>query len=236
MQGQLSGDEAAGWQHYRKGEWLVDTSRTGEAAVEFRRAEEAFGDKYLVERLMAMYAHARALDLAGRCTEAFDVYREYADFEGGREPESARAAMAVANSCRQVPADDSALTAVGVELRDGDYVGALSLVERIQPSSRLSDGWRLYDRGEALAGLHRADEALGALEQAEQRFEEAGEGARGRPLVEWSKARVLSEAGRCDAARRAFADYARLVAYGDPQSAAMAQQAAKDCTEIQSSR
>jgi hypothetical protein len=71
---------------------------------------------------------------------------------------------------------------------------------------------------------------------AEQRFEEAGEGARGRPLAEWSKGRALSEAGRCDEALRTFDRYARLIRDHDPQSAAMALDVAKSCTEIQSSR
>ncbi len=236
MQGKTSGDEADGWRHYREGQRLVDDGRTREAAMEYRRAEDAFGDKYLVERSMAIYARARALDLAGRCTEAYDAYSDYADFVQVSDPASARAAMAVAATCQQVPADDTALTGVAVALRSSEYARALALVERIQPSSRLSDAWSQYDRGVALAGLHRTDEALGAFETAEQRFVEAGEAARGRPLVEWSVARALSEAGRCDDARRTFAAFARLVRESDPKSADMAVEAAGDCTLIQSSR
>ncbi|HEX8792048.1 MAG TPA: hypothetical protein VF765_13930 [Polyangiaceae bacterium] len=231
-----AGDQGTGWRYYRAGERLVESGDTNDAAVEFRRAEEAFGDKYLVERSMAIYARARALDLAGRCTEAQDVYHQYADFVAGREPASAQAALTVAATCRQVPADDAALTAVGVALRDGDYTRALSLSERIVPSSRLGDAWRAYDRGQALAGLHRTDEALASLETAEQRFADAGEGERGRPLVAWSKGRALVAAGRCAEARRAFDGYARLVQERDPEGAAMAVDAARNCTEIQSSQ
>jgi hypothetical protein len=84
--------------------------------------------------------------------------------------------------------------------------------------------------------LRRTDEALAAFELAEQRFEEAGEGARGRPLAEWGKGRALSEAGRCDEALRTFDRYARLVRDRDPQSAALALEVAQGCTEVQSSR
>ena len=235
MQAETAGDEGGGWRHYREGERLIDSGRTGVAAAEYRRAEEAFGDRYLVERSMAIYARARALDLAGRCTEASDVYHEYADFVGAREAESAKAALAVAETCRQVPGDDSALTSVALALRIHDYARALSLVERIEPTSRLSDAWRHYNRGEALAGLHRTDEALAAFEVAEQRFAESGEGGRGRSLAEWSKGHALSAAGRCGEARQAFARYARLVRDSDPQSAAMALDVAKDCIGIHAS-
>ncbi len=231
-----AGDEVSGWRYYRAGERLVESGKTQDAAVEFRKAEEAFGDKYLVERSMAIYGRARALDLAGRCNEAQDTYHAYADFVGAREPASAKAALAVAATCRQVPADDAALTTVAVALRDGDYARALSLVERIEPSSRLGDAWRAYDRGEALAGLHRIDEALGSFETAEQRFADAGEGERGRPLVAWSKGRALVAAGRCDEAQRAFDGYARLVRERDPQGAAMAMDVARSCTERKSSQ
>jgi tetratricopeptide (TPR) repeat protein len=236
MQAQIAGDEVVGWRHYREGERLIESGRTREAADEYRRAEEAFGDKYLAERSMAIYARARSLDLAGRCTEAFDVYHEYADFVRGRDAESAKAALAVAQNCRQVPGDDSALTSVAIALRTRDHTRALALVERIEPSSRLSDAWRHYDRGEALTGLHRTDEAVAAFEMAEQRFAEAGEGARGRPLAEWSKGRALSEAGRCDEAVRTFDRYARLVRDSDPQGAAMALDVARSCSAVHSSR
>ncbi len=236
MQGKTAGDEAEGWRHYNEGKRLVDGGRTREAEIEYRRAQDAFGDRYLVERSMAIYARARALDLAGRCPEAYDAYQEYADFVEVSDPASARAARSAAATCQQIPADDTALTGVAVALRSSDYARAMALVERIQPSSRLSDAWRNYDRGVALAGLHRTDEALGAFETAEQRFVEAGEGARGRPLVEWSKARTLSEAGRCDDARRTYGAFARLVRSTDPKSADMAVDTARNCTVIQSSR
>lgn len=235
MQAPSAGDATTGWRYYRDGERLVEGGNTQDAAIEFRKAEEAFGDKYLVERSMAMYGRARALDLAGRCNEAQDAYHAYADFVGAREPASAQAALQVAATCRQVPPDDAALTAVAVALRDGDYPRALSLTERIVPSSRLSDAWRAYDRGEALVGLHRIDEALDSFEVAEQRFADAGEGERGRPLVAWSKGRALVDAGRCAEGRRALDGYARLVQDRYPESAAMAADIARNCTERESS-
>jgi tetratricopeptide (TPR) repeat protein len=235
MQPPSAGDSVSGWRYYRAGERLVESGKTQDAAVEFRKAEEAFGDKYLVERSMAIYARARALDLAGRCTEAQDIYHQYADFVADREPSSAKAALRVAATCREVPADDAALTTVALSLRDGDYSGALSLVERIQPSSRLGDAWRAYDRAQALVGLHRTDEALASFETAEQRFSEAGEGDRGRPLVEWAKGRALADAGRCAESKRAYDGYARLVRERDPQGAALATDYAKNCTEVESS-
>ena len=231
-----AGDELAGWRHYNEGKRLVDSGRTGEAVIEYGRAEDAFGDKYLVERSMAIYGRARALDLAGRCAEAYDAYHKYADFVSVSDPQSAKAAVSVAETCQQVPADDAALTGVTVALRENDYERALALVERIQPTSRLSDAWRSYDLGVALTGLRRTSEALAAFETAEQRFDQAGESARGAPLVQWSKARAFSEAGRCDDARRSYSAFARLVRPSDPKSADMAVDAAKDCTEIRSSR
>lgn len=219
MQGTTTaGDELAGWRHYDAGRRLVERGRTGEAVLEYGRAEDAFGDRYLVERSMAIYGRARALNLAGRCAEAYDAYHKYADFVRDHNPQSAKAALSVAESCQQVPADDAALTGVAVALRENDYERALALVERIQPTSRLSDAWRNYDLGAALVGLHRVDEALAAFETAEQRFDEAGEGARGAPLVEWSKARAFTDAGRCDDARRAYGAYARLVRQSNPTS------------------
>jgi tetratricopeptide (TPR) repeat protein len=235
MQAPSAGDAVSGWRYYRAGERLVESGKTQDAAVEFRKAEEAFGDKYVVERSMAIYARAHALDLAGRCTEAQDIYHQYADFVADREPSSAKAALRVAATCREVPDDDAALTTVALSLRDGDYSGAMSLVERIQPSSRLGDAWRLYNRAEALVGLHRTDEALDSFETAAQRFSEAGEGERGRPLVAWAKGRALVAAGRCTEAKRAFDDYVRLVREHDPQGAALATDYAKNCTEVESS-
>jgi tetratricopeptide (TPR) repeat protein len=235
MQPPSAGDADSGWRYYRAGERLVESGKTQDAAVEFRKAEEAFGDKYLVERSMAIYGRARALDLAGRCTEAQDIYHQYADFVADREPASAKAALRVAATCRQVPADDAGLTTVALSLRDGDYGGALSLVERIEPSSRLGDAWRNYNRAEALVGLHRTEEALASFETAAVRFAEAGEGDRGRPLVAWAKGRALVAAGRCAEAQRAFESYARLVRERDPQSAAMATDYARSCTEVESS-
>jgi len=235
LQAPSAGDAESGWRYYRAGERLVESGKTQDAAVEFRKAEEAFGDKYVVERSMSIYARAHALDLAGRCTEAQDIYHQYADFVADREPASAKAALRLAATCRQVPADDAALTTVALALRDGDYQGALSLVERIEPSSRLGDAWRNYDRAEALVGLHRTEEALGSLETAAVRFAEAGEGDRGRPLVAWAKARALLAAGRCVEAQRAFDGYARLVRERDPQSAAMGMDLAKSCTAVESS-
>lgn len=234
--GASAGDEASGWRHIHAGERLADDGRTQAAALEFRRAEEAFGDKYLVERGMAIYARARALDLAGRCTEAYDIYHQYADFVGKRDPVSARAALAVAATCRQVPGDDAALNAVVLALREGEYGRALTLSERIEPGSRLGDAWRAYDRGEALVGLHRTDEAISSFETADQRFADAGEGFYGRPLVAWSKGRALVDAGRCAEARRALHDFARLVQDRDPESAGMAMDLARSCTEQLSSR
>jgi hypothetical protein len=236
MQGTTAGDELAGWRHYDAAQRLSDRGRTAEAVVEYGRAETAFGDRYLVERSMAMYGGGRALDLAGRCAEAYGAYHRYADFVSITDPRSAKAALAVAGNCQQVPADDAALTGVTVALRESDYERALSLAERIEPTSRLADAWRNYDRGEALLGLLRTDEALVAFETAGQRFDEAGESARGLPLVQWSEARAFSEAGRCDEARRAYAAFARLVRASDPKSADLAIDAAKNCTAIRSSR
>ncbi len=133
MQGTTAGDERAGWRHNDAGQRLADRGRTAEAVDEYGRAENAFGDRYLVERSMAMYGGARALDLAGRCAEAYDAYHRYADFVGASDPRSAKAALAVAGNCQQVPADDAALTGVTVALRENDYERALSWSNASRP-------------------------------------------------------------------------------------------------------
>jgi tetratricopeptide (TPR) repeat protein len=101
----------------------------------------------------------------------------------------------------------------GQALTQLHYEDALALSNRgleLAPD----DGWLLYQRGCALAGLDRTGEALLTLHRAELRLPEAR-----RPLAIYRAAIALEQTGRCAAAERTFDRYARTVEGVDPASA-----------------
>lgn len=216
------------WDQYEVAESLVQLGRTDDAVAEYRRAQQSFGDRNPVGQSMAIYGRARALDLAGRCRDAVPLYVEYATFVRRREPASAQAALSVARQCREVPPGDPALTQTADALAASDYPQALALAERVNPSTTTAQAWLDYDRGEALIGLRRTDEAVAALERAQESFDETGD-VRGRAAAAWGKARALEQAGRCPDAARAYVSYERLVRSTDPRAAELAESHAQSC-------
>jgi tetratricopeptide (TPR) repeat protein len=103
-----------------------------------------------------------------------------------------------------------------------DYAKVLELTE----SS--TSPWLDSDRGAALAGLDRTDEAVEAFKRAELRFSERHDTV-GRSSAVWGRAHALDEAGRCDEARRAYQDFERLMRETDPHAAEKAAAYAGSC-------
>jgi tetratricopeptide (TPR) repeat protein len=92
-----------------------------------------------------------------------------------------------------------------------------------------NDPWPHYNRACALASLHRVDEAVASYERAEQQFSAADQW--GKSVAIYGRANVLREAGRCDEANRAFADFIVLVQSSDPKGASMAHDYATKCRQ-----
>jgi tetratricopeptide (TPR) repeat protein len=112
------------------------------------------------------------------------------------------------------PAPSDALaTAAAQALIRGDYPDALARADKGIARYPLAP-WLHYNRGAALAGLARNEEALEALKRAEQLFPRRE--AHGRAVVAYRRALLLEFAGRCPEAATAFADYAALT--GKPLS------------------
>lgn len=109
----------------------------------------------------------------------------------------------------------------------GDYAKALRLADdAIKTDSK--NPWAYYNRGDALGALHRLDEAIAALQDAERRFSEAE--IWGKSIAIWGQANVLYQVGRCQDAAPVFERYASLVDKVDKGAAEVARQAAKHCT------
>jgi tetratricopeptide (TPR) repeat protein len=76
-------------------------------------------------------------------------------------------------------------------------------------------GWPHYERGSALAGLGRTDEAVDAYRSAEARFGHWSNKA----IAIYGRARVLDDAGRCEEAKSAYDEYAAVVRpYDEPRA------------------
>jgi tetratricopeptide (TPR) repeat protein len=91
------------WLDYNRGVALAELRRTDEAVRAFRSAERGFGEGDNDDagrrwgRSIAVYGRARALDAAGRCSDAKEAYRQYAAFVQDRQ--AADVALAVARRC-----------------------------------------------------------------------------------------------------------------------------------------
>jgi predicted Zn-dependent protease len=83
-----------------------------------------------------------------------------------------------------------------------------------------SNPWGYYNMADALALLHRVDEAVVAFRQAEQHFSAADRW--GKSIAIYGRANVLRQANRCEEAAGAFREYAAFVQKDDPGSADMA--------------
>jgi tetratricopeptide (TPR) repeat protein len=93
----------------------------------------------------------------------------------------------------------------------GDYAAALAAADR-GLAAHPGDAWLLYDRGVALSGLGRVDEAVATLRDAEARFDTPHD----RSLAAYRRALTLEFAGRCAEAARDFSEYATLVRSTQP--------------------
>ena len=89
------------------------------------------------------------------------------------------------------------------------------------------DPWAHYDKAAALARLGNVDDAMKSFTAAEERFNAAD--VWGRSVAIYGGAHALSEAGRCEEAKREFLRYASLVRERDPKSADLAVRYAASC-------
>jgi Flp pilus assembly protein TadD len=124
------------------------------------------------------------------------------------------------------PASRALSTQAAHAQMSGDPRAALTLAERaIAADPR--DPWGHYNAADALARLGRTDEAVAAFGAAEERY--VASDAWGRSVAIYGRAHALSEAGRCDEARREFVRYADFVRPHDPQAADLATSYATTC-------
>jgi Flp pilus assembly protein TadD len=124
------------------------------------------------------------------------------------------------------PASRSLSSQAASAQMSGDPRAALTLAERaIAADPR--DPWGHYNRADALARLGRTDEAVAAFGAAEERY--AASDVWGRSVAIYGSAHVLSQAGRCEEARREFVRYANFVRPHDPMAADLATSYATTC-------
>jgi tetratricopeptide (TPR) repeat protein len=113
-----------------------------------------------------------------------------------------------------------------------DYPRALGVAEAALSAAASPSPWLDYDRGEALAGLGRTDEAVAAFNAAEKRFRGDRRNPRGAWAALWGRARALAEAGRCSEARQAYAEYSALVRATASTAADMADALSAECRPL----
>ena len=110
--------------------------------------------------------------------------------------------------------DDASTRAVD-EIIAGDYQAALALADKGLQSHK--DPWLLYDKGVALAGLNRLDDALRVLREAEELF--PARELHGRSIAAYRRALSLEFAGRCAEASTEFSHYAAMLRSTQPSLA-----------------
>jgi tetratricopeptide (TPR) repeat protein len=110
-----------------------------------------------------------------------------------------------------------------------DYSRVLALTE--SPSDAPTGAWLDYDRGEALTGVGRTDEAIEVFRKAALRFQSAGDDL-GRSVAIWGGARALDEAGRCPEARKAYKEFEAYARPRDQRAADMAAAYAGTCRPL----
>jgi tetratricopeptide (TPR) repeat protein len=91
----------SGWLDYNRAIVLARLSRTDDAVVAYRAAEQRFGTADPHGRSIAIYGRARALADAGRCPEATRAYQEYAALVRATQPQDADMALTFARACRR---------------------------------------------------------------------------------------------------------------------------------------
>ena len=223
------------WGHYDRAVALHRLRQTKQAVDAYREAEARFGDARWGKSL-AIYGRARAFDDAGRCDEAREAYEEFAALVQTSDPATADMARGYARLCRMDEAQpgDSVASNVAVAIVARDYARALSLADQAQATAdKAPRPWLDYNRGVALAGLQRTDEAVRAFQSAERGFA-AGDGGdlangRGRSLAIYGRARALDAASRCAEARKAYAEYTAIAGVADRRTAELTLSVAARC-------
>lgn len=237
----LAGHPDDPWLLYDRGVALAGLGHLDDSLATLRRAEQRFSSPH--DRSLAAYRRALTLEFAGRCAEASTEFSHYAALVGGAEPTLAADAMAHLRFCvppteeelavrseterlqaaqpdPQRLAAERASTAAVEALSKGDYQGALAQAESGLLAAP-NDPWLLYNKGTALAGLERLDEALVTLRRAEALFAPAN--IHGRSVATYRRAIALEIAGRCEEERTELDHYAALVG---PTQPALAQHSA----------
>ncbi len=132
-------------------------------------------------------------------------------------------------SPQSAPDDAKALIAkAGEALIKGDSQLGLAFADRAVEADP-TNGWAHFDRGDALSGVRRIDDAVAAYREAERRFGQK-EGW-GRSVAVWGRAHALAQVGRCDEARGSYHDYVVLVEAHDLEASAMASHYAATCND-----
>lgn len=214
------------WAHYDRAVALQHLMRTNDAIAAYRLAQSLFPRTDVHGRSVAVYGVARALDEAGRCTEAAAAYEEFAALVETSEPRAASTARSYARECGQahLRGADATASEMSSAVVDGDYSRALrkaDLAAAVGGSVDLApqSAWVDYNRGVALSEIGRTDDAVRAFEAAEARFA-SDEGALrsgkssasrwGKSIAVYGRARALDNAGRCLEASKAYREYATL--------------------------
>jgi tetratricopeptide (TPR) repeat protein len=206
------------WLLYDRGASIAQLARTDEALAVLARAEARFPREH--ERSLAVYRRVLTLERAGRCAEAAaasvaPVYAgdcfppTAAQAAERRETQRLRHAAADENATRAAVASTGAVNA----LVAGDYPRALELVDA-GLAAEPDDPWLQYDKGSALIGLARVDEALATLRAAERSFP-IGD-LHGRSVATYRRKLALEVTGRCDEARSELQHYAALLRTSAP--------------------
>lgn len=224
----IAADPKNGWGYYLRGDALVYYGQTEQAVVSFHEAERRFPKSDPWAKSVAMWGAAHAYEEAARCSEAAKEYARAAAFSEALDSDSAALARDHATR-RCAPPAPPPLTvsevAAAEDQATGDYANALALADdsiRLNPS----DGWAHYMRGDALASLHRFDEAVVSFKQAQRLF--PADKQKEASIAIWGEANALKEAGRCDEASPVYLRYAAFVAPSDPNGASMAEEYAKE--------
>jgi Flp pilus assembly protein TadD len=119
-----------------------------------------------------------------------------------------------------------ATTEAGIALAKSQYPAALAASDQavqIAPN----DPWAHYDRGSALRGLGRTQEAVAEFKRAQVLF--ADHDPWGRSLAMWGEADTYDVAGDCAQAANAYEVYAGYVDRADPAAAQLARRYATGC-------
>jgi tetratricopeptide (TPR) repeat protein len=216
------------WLLYDKGAAQAGLGHLDQALETLREAEKRFTDPH--DRSLAAYRRALALEFAGRCAESSTEFSRYAALVHNENPALADDALAHLKFC--VPPTPQQVA----ERQEAEALKLAASNERVRHAEALStesvqalvsgdygtaltkaaaglevladDPWLLYNKGTALAGLDRTEEALTTLRQAERLFSETN--VHGRSVAIYRRAMALEVAGRCDEESAELQRYAEI--------------------------